>query len=118
MEARRQVEPPQAAEERVVADQPPQHVEHDRALVVDQRAEDAALAADMTEAIAEIHRALVALVDRPAAHLPQHRREHLVAALALRVERREVLREAFADPLLVIVAPADGLAPPLMRELV
>ena len=36
----------------------------------------------------------------------------------LRVERREVLREAFAQPLLVIVPPADRLAPPLVRELV
>src|SRR5207249_1239780 len=30
----------------------------------------------------------------------------------------EVLREPFADPLLVIIPPADRLAPPLMRELV
>ena len=54
-------------------------------------------------------------------HLPQlaqHGREHLVAALVLRVQRREVLREAFAEPLFVVVPPADRLAPPLVRELV
>ena len=42
----------------------------------------------------------------------------VVAALVLRVQRGEVLREAFAEPLLVVVAPADRLAPPLVRELV
>ena len=36
--------------------------------------------------------------------------------LLLRVERGEILREPLADPLLVIVLPADRLAPPLMRE--
>src|SRR6185503_16396656 len=36
----------------------------------------------------------------------------------LRVQRGEVLCEAFAEPLFVIVLPADGLPPPLMRELV
>ena len=46
------------------------------------------------------------------------RRERLVAALLLRVQRREVLREALAQPLLVVVAPADRLSPPLVRELV
>ena len=42
----------------------------------------------------------------------------LLAALLFGVERGEVLREAFAQPLLVIVLPADGLAEPLMREFV
>ena len=37
---------------------------------------------------------------------------------ALRVERGEVLREPLADPLLVVVLPADRLSPPLMSELV
>jgi hypothetical protein len=36
----------------------------------------------------------------------------------LRVERREVLREAFTQPLLVVVLPPDRLSPPLVRELV
>jgi hypothetical protein len=36
----------------------------------------------------------------------------------LRVERGEILRESFAQPLLVIIAPADRLAPPLVRQLV
>src|SRR4030095_7323601 len=80
--------------------------------------EHAALAADVAETIPEIDRSLSALVDRPLPHLPHHRRKDVVAALALRVERGEVLREAFADPLLVVVAPADRLAPPLVGELV
>jgi len=42
----------------------------------------------------------------------------LVAALALSVHGGEVLREAFADPLFVVVAPADRLSPPLVRKLV
>ena len=29
-----------------------------------------------------------------------------------------LLREPFADPLLVVIPPADRLAPPLMRQLV
>ena len=36
----------------------------------------------------------------------------------LRVQRGEVLREPLAEPLLVVVAPADRLSPPLVRELV
>ena len=36
----------------------------------------------------------------------------------LRVEGGEVLREAFAQPLFVIVLPPDSLPPPLVRELV
>ena len=35
-----------------------------------------------------------------------------------RIERGEVLGDAFAEPLLVVVLPADGLPPPLMGELV
>src|SRR5206468_5701051 len=95
-----------------------QHVEYGGALVVDERAEHAALAADVAEPVAEIDRTLLGLIHAPPAHLPQHRREHVVSALALRVHRGEVLREAFAQPLLVIVPPADRLSPPLMRELV
>ncbi len=36
----------------------------------------------------------------------------------LGIEAGEELREAFAQPLLVIVLPADRLSPPLMRKLV
>jgi hypothetical protein len=36
----------------------------------------------------------------------------------MRIERREVLREALAEPLLVIVSPPDRLSPPLVGELV
>ena len=96
----------------------PQHVQHRRALVVDQRAEHPAVALDVAEAIPEIDRALIGLIHRPAPELAQHVAEGLLAASLLGIERGEVLREAFAQPLLVIVLPADGLAPPLMRELV
>src|SRR5262245_39137772 len=44
--------------------------------------------------------------------------KHAVAALMLRVEGGKVLREALAQPLLVVVAPANGLAEPLMRDFV
>jgi hypothetical protein len=46
---RRPVEPPDAAEEVVVAEEPAQHVQHRRALVVDERAKHLALAADVPE---------------------------------------------------------------------
>ena len=36
----------------------------------------------------------------------------------LGIERREVLREPLAQPLLVVIAPADRLAPPLVRHFV
>ena len=39
-------------------------------------------------------------------------------AIRSRVKRREILRESLAQPLLVIVLPADSLAPPLVRDLV
>ena len=61
---------------------------------------------------------LIARVDAPLAQLLQHRDERVLAFLVLRVQRGEVLREALAEPLLVVVAPADRLSPPLMGELV
>ena len=88
------------------------------ALVVDEGAEDAAVLLDVAEAVAEVDRALIRFRQRPAAELPQHVDERRVAARLLRVERGEVLREPFAEPLLVVVLPADRLAPPLVRELV
>ena len=63
--------PLHAREERVVADQPTQHVQHQGALVVDERAEDARLALDVPEPVAEVDGALVRLVDAPSAKLPQ-----------------------------------------------
>ena len=96
----RRVEPPQAAEERLVADQPPQHVQHRRALVVDERAEDAAVALDVAEPVAEIDRPLIRLVHRPAPHLPQHarRRRRRRAGAARRAPRStaRTLRSATA----------------------
>src|SRR5437764_515561 len=86
-------------------------------LVVHVRAEDAAFAADVAETVAEVHGALGRIVHRPLPHVFQDRRERVVALLVLRVERGEVLREALAQPLLVIVAPANSLAPPLVRHL-
>ena len=62
-EARVAIEAPQPAEERVVAEEAAEHVQHRGALVVDQRAEHAALAADVAEAVAERHRPLLARVD-------------------------------------------------------
>ena len=108
----------QAAKERIVSDEPSQHVQDCRALVVHDRAEDTAVASDVTESIAEINRSLVGLLHAPSAELPQHVREGLFATLALSKERGKVLGEPFADPLLVIVSPSDCLAPPLVRELV
>ena len=72
----------------------------------------------MPEPVTEIHRPLLRLVDAPLTELSQDGDEHVVAALVLCVHRREVLREALADPLLMVVPPADRLAPPLVRELV
>ena len=109
---------PHAAEEVLVADQPPQHVEHGRALVVDQRAEHAAFALDVAEPIAQIHRALIRVVYRPPAELAQDVAERLFATPLFREQRREVLREALAQPLLVVVLPAHRLPEPLVRQLV
>ena len=89
-----------------------------RGLVVDHGAKDAAVAADVAEPVAEVDRALIGLLHPPAPELAEHARERVVAAPPLRVQRREVLREPLAQPLLVIVAPADRLAPPLVRDLV
>ena len=74
-------------------------------------------------------RSLVGLVDRPLPHLPHDAPEHRIDARGcgiaaachaapLGVQRGEVLREPFAQPLLVIRAPADRLTPPLVGELV
>src|SRR5690349_17962275 len=53
--ARHAVKAPQPAEERVVADEPAQHVEDGCTFVVDECAEHTRLAANVSEAIAEIH---------------------------------------------------------------
>src|SRR5260370_21058634 len=60
----------------------------------------------------------IGVVHAPLPQLTQHGREHLVAPLLLRIERSEVLREPFAQPLFVVIAPADRLPPPLVRDLV
>ena len=86
------------------------------ALVVDERPVHPSLVADMTEPVAQVDRSLLRGVDRPLAHLPHDRAEGLIAAMVLRVQRREILGETFAQPLFVIVAPADRLSPPLMRH--
>ena len=107
-----------ASEERIVADQAPQHVQHRGALVVDQRAEHAALVLDVTQPIAEIHRPLVRVVYRPPPELPQDVAERVFAAPFAGKEGREVLREALAQPLFVMVLPAHGLPEPLVRQFV
>src|SRR4029079_19298561 len=78
----------------------------------------AAVVGGVSEPVSEVDRTLIRVVHAPLEQLAQHGREDVVALLLLRVERREVLREAFAEPLLVVVAPTDRLAPPLVRELV
>jgi hypothetical protein len=93
-------------------------VQHHRAFVVDDGAKDTAVSPDVAEPVAEIHRTLLRLIHRPTPHLPQHVVEQHFAAIVGRVERGEILGEAFAQPLLVIVLPAHGLAPPLVRDLV
>src|SRR5262245_17547842 len=93
-------------------------MQHAGALVVEQRTEHAALTLDVTEAITEIDRPLVGIFERPLAELAQDVAERAFTAPLLRIQRRQVLREAFAQPLLVIVLPADRLPEPLMRELV
>src|SRR4029450_1955834 len=65
-----------------------------------------------------MNRALSRVGQRPPPELPQHVEEDAIAAGALRIERGEVLREAFANPLLVVVLPADCLAPPLVSQFV
>ncbi len=58
------------------------------------------------------------MIHRPAAELAHDLPEGLFTASLLRVQRGEVLSEALAQPLLVIILPTNGLAPPLMREFV
>ena len=76
------------------------------------------LSLNQAEAIAKIDWPLVRLGDAPAAELAKHRSRRGIAVGALRVQRGEILREPLADPLLVVVLPADRLSPPLVRELV
>ena len=116
LESPRRVETPHSLEKDFVAEQPPQHVQRQRALVVDERAKYAAVVPNVAEAVAEIHRALIGSVERPARHLGDDGVEHRFLLDVFGVERRKVLREPFANPLLVIVLPSDGLAPPLVRR--
>ena len=62
LEPPRVVEAPEAGEERLVADEPPQHVQHHGALVVDHGPVQPAVALDVADAVAEVDRALVRLV--------------------------------------------------------
>src|SRR5215467_12066111 len=117
-ETRCKVEPPHAAEERLVADEPTEHMKDRCAFVVNERAEDAAVVLDVAKAVPQIDRALIGLAHRPAAHMTQDALKHRIAALMLCVEGREVLRKSLAQPLLVVVAPAHRLSEPLMRQLV
>src|SRR4029450_11850932 len=57
-EAEVTIEALQAAEERLVADERPQHVQRHGRLVVDQPAEDPAVVLDVAEAVAEVDRTL------------------------------------------------------------
>ena len=117
-EPRVDVKPPQAFEERIIAHQPTKHVQHHRALVVDHGAKGPPFVLDVPDAIPQIHRTLIRFVHGPTAHLSNDAAEYVVAAEFLRVERGKVLREPLAEPLLVVVAPADRLPPPLVRDFV
>src|SRR5687768_5572834 len=77
------IELPQAVEERLVADEAPQHMQHRRALVVDERAEYFALALDVAKAIPEVDRTLIRILDCPAAELAEHVAERLFTAALL-----------------------------------
>ena len=79
----RRVIPLQAAKKHVITDEPAQHVQYDGALVVDERAKDARVVFQMTEAIAEIDRTLIGFVDGPARHLADHVVEHVFAVRVL-----------------------------------
>ena len=114
LEPPRGVEPPHPSEEGIIANQLPQHVQRKGALVVDECPEHAAVVPDVSEAIAEIHGTLIGSIDGPARHLRDHLLEGRVLPPVFGVERGEILREALADPLLVIVLPAHRLSPPLM----
>ena len=93
-------------------------MQHGCALVVDERAKDTRPRLDVTETVPEVDGPLVRFRQRPLPELPEHVLEDALAACVARVQRGEVLREALAQPLLVVVAPADRLAPPLVGELV
>ncbi len=87
------------------------------ALVVDQRTVHTAVVLQMPEAIPKVDRALIGLGERPSTKLAQHVLERVLATGLLRIERREILGEAFAQPLLVVVLPAHCLPPPLVGQL-
>jgi hypothetical protein len=117
-ETPRGIKPPEPSEEHVVAEQQTKHVHRERAFVVDKGAKRPRFVLDVTEPVPEINRPLIRSVERPSRHLSNNRIEHVFALQLFGVERREILREAFTQPLLVIILPADGLSPPLMRGLV
>ena len=72
----------------------------------------------MAEAVAQIDGPLVGVSQRPSPHPLDDVLEDVGPLVVLRVEGREVLRQPLAQPLLVVVLPADRLSPPLMRDLV
>ena len=81
-------------------------------------AEHAAFVLNVAEAIAERDRALRRVLRRRLAHLRDEIAHDVLAAVRAGVEHGEVLREPLAQPLLVVVLPADRLAPPLVRDFV
>ena len=93
-------------------------MQHRRALVVDESAEDAAVALDVSQAIPEIDGPFLRLRHAQRRNWRMMLRKTSFAAALAAVERGEVLREPFTQPLLVKVLPAHGLAPPLMCDFV
>src|SRR5687767_10832186 len=113
----RAVEPLDTARKGVGTNQPLEHVQNDRGLVVDQSSEDPAVALHVAQPVSQMNRAMAGQVQRRLAHLLKEPTFGFRAAVVAGIERGEVLREALTEPLFVIVLPADRLAPPLMGRL-
>ena len=111
------IEPSERGKERLITDETPQHMQYAGGLVVNERSEDTPISPYVTEPIPQIDGTLIRLVERPPPELPEHLHELLFTVAVLCVQRGEILRKPFAQPLLVVVLPADGLAPPLMCDL-
>ena len=111
------IEGADAAEERIFADEAPQHVQHHRAFVVDDGTKNPVVSLNVSEPISEIDRTFGRRIHRGPSHLPKNAGQ-TAFPIFLSVERGKVLRERLAEPLLVIILPTHRLAPPLVRQFV
>ena len=85
-----------AAEERLVPNPVPEHVQHGGALVVDQGPEDPGLAAQVAEAIAEIDRAFARTRQARSLPLGHHIVEDAVAVALACEEASKILCHSLA----------------------